>query len=244
MRYAAYVIALVLGLACAALVVTFCAFAYGAWTIAVAVAIVVFIPIGALLHECGHMLFGAMVHVKTKMHFSVFGSAYCDVWTKRSKGLRGRLIFTSLGGLIVNLLFIALGIVSLSVHAVPVWISLVLPASVYLFVLNVFPCTLGDGDTDGLVAKGFILMDDEAKVTLSVMAVQADVENGTSLDRIDRSRLEDLPQIQEDSPAYMALLQLKEQYYTSTGEEEAAARCHARLERLREDTEQTVDPAD
>ncbi|MCD8306760.1 MAG: hypothetical protein LUD51_00820 [Clostridia bacterium] len=238
MRYAAYITAAVLGVACAALVIVFCAYAYAWWIIAVALAVVIFIPLGSWLHELGHKLFGAMAHVKTRMHFSVFGSSYCDVWTDRSKGLRSRLITTSLGGLAVNLLCIILGIIALSVHAVPVCISFVLPASVYLFVLNAFPCTLGDGDTDGMAVLGLIRLDDEAKVTLAVMSVQADAESGTPLEDIERERLEGLPQIQEDSPAYIALLKLKEQYYTATGDEDAASGCRERLEALKEYTEE------
>ncbi len=237
MRYAAYITAAVLGIACAVLVIVFCAYAYAWWIIAVALAVVIFIPVGSLLHELGHKLFGAMAHVKTKMHYSVFGSTYCDVWTTRSKNLRSRLTVTALGGLVINLLCIILGIIALCVHAVPVCISFVLPASVYLFVLNVFPCTLGDGDTDGMAALGLIRLDDEAKVTLAVMSVQADVESGTPIERIAGERLENLPQIQEDSPAYIALLQLKEQYYTATGEDWLATRCRERLESLREYTE-------
>ncbi|MCD8285707.1 MAG: hypothetical protein LUD50_00550 [Clostridia bacterium] len=238
MRRAAYITAAVLGVACAALVIVFCAYAYAWWIIAVALAVVIFIPVGSLLHELSHKLFGAMAHVKTRMHFSVFGSSYCDVWTTRSRNLRSRLTATALGGLAINLLFIILGIISLSVHAVPVCISFVLPASVYLFVLNVFPCTLGDGDTDGMAALGLIRLDDEAKVTLAVMSVQADVESGTPIAEIPRERLEDLPQIQEDSPAYQALLELKEHYYTVTGDATAAARCRKRLEELKEYAEE------
>ncbi|MCD8295284.1 MAG: M50 family metallopeptidase [Clostridia bacterium] len=238
MRYAAYITAAVLGVACAALVIVFCAYAYAWWIIAVALAVVIFIPVGSWLHELGHKFFGAMAHVKTRMHYSVFGSTYCDVWTDRSKGLRSRLAATALGGPVINLLFIILGIIALCVHAVPVCISFVLPASVYLFVLNVFPCTLGDGDTDGMVALGLIRMDDEAKVTLAVMAVQADVESGTPLSEIQRERLEDLPQIQEDSPAYIALLQLKEQYYAAAGDADAAAKCRERLDGLKEYVEE------
>ena len=125
------------------------------------------IPFSVILHELGHMLFGATVKIKAVPHFKLMGASSCTIIPKTDKNLKGRLIFTSLGGLIVNALCIALGIVALTVEAVPVHICALLPFSAYLFLLNAMPFGYSDGATDGLVVCGLIKGDDSSKVMLN-----------------------------------------------------------------------------
>ena len=163
----------------------------------------------------------------------VFGSASCTVVPKTDKGLKGRIIFTASGGLFVNLLFIALGVVALFVPAVPVAISIcVLPASFYLFALNVAPIQLDGGKTDGLVIYELAKNDDNAKVTIAVLTVQAQILSGKSIEEVDEKLLFDLPVIQEDDAAFISLTELRYEYFKAKGNEEQAQKYKQRLDGL------------
>ena len=202
------------------------------------VVMVLSFPVLSLLHELGHMLFGALVKIKAVPDLNkkvVFGSASCTVVPKTDKGLNGRIIFTASGGLFVNLLFIALGVVALFVPAVPVAISIcVLPASFYLFALNVAPIQLDGGKTDGLVIYELIKNSDSAKVTLAVLTVQAQVLNGKKIEETDENLLFGLPGIQEDDPAFISLTELRYEYCKAKGDTEQAEKYKERLEQLKE----------
>ena len=195
-------------------------------------------PVLSLIHELGHMLFGAVVKIKAVPDFNkrlIFGSASCTVVPKTDESLKGRIIFTASGGLFINLLFIALGIVALFVPTVPVAISIcVLPASFYLFALNVIPVQFDGGKTDGLVIYELIKNIDSAKVMIAVLTVQAQILNGKKIDEIDENLLFGLPVIQEDDQSFIALTELRYQYFTAKGDTEQALKYKERLEQLKE----------
>ena len=75
---------------------------------------VVSFPLCTLLHELGHILFGAAVKVKavpdSKNFFTFIKETFLNWWDassckiipKSEEGLRGRMIFTAAGGVAVN----------------------------------------------------------------------------------------------------------------------------------------------
>ena len=78
---------------------------------------VVSFPLCTLLHELGHILFGAAVKVKavpdSKNFFTFIKETFLNWWDassckiipKSEEGLRGRMIFTAAGGVAVNFIF-------------------------------------------------------------------------------------------------------------------------------------------
>lgn len=234
MKILAYVLSVIFFIALAGLYGTACWFDYGLWAIAVWAAMIFAIPLCSLLHELGHMLFGAMCGIKAKPHFSLFGSSSCEVVPKKENNLKTRMYFTAFGGIIVNVLIF--GVIGLLVnsHMLPYYCSFLMPANAYLAILNVIPAQLGNGATDGLVAAELIKNTDTAKVMLAVLAVQAQVLNGKPIEEVDEKLLFDLPVIQEDDQSFIALTELRYEYFKAKGNEEQAEKYRQRYEDLKQ----------
>ena len=202
-------------------------------------AAVVSLPVCSILHELGHVLFGAFSKVRAKIGwgsiFVFFKASSCEIIPKTEHGIKKRLIATALGGLVVNIIFIIFGIIALNVSAIPTYLAMVAPASFYLFVINITPVETGSGKTDGLLIAEVINEEDSAKVMLSVLTVQAQILNGKPIAEVDEKLLFDLPQIREDDPAFISLTELRAEYFSAKGDAEQAQKYQSRFEQLKED---------
>lgn len=208
---------------------------YGLIALVLYAAMLLGLPFASFVHELGHMLFGAIVGIKAKPKFSLFGSSSCQIIPKTDKNLKNKVIFTASGGLAVNAIFVILGVIAMFVPQVPMWLAVFMPASLYLFIINSLMCELWNGKTDGLVISEIASGDDNAKVLLAVLAVQAQVLKGKPIEEVDESLLFGLPQIREDDQAFIALTELRYEYFKAKGEEEKAQGCKARFEELKND---------
>ncbi len=223
MRYVAYATAIVVGAGTFAAAVAVCAYEYSLWTIAIAAAAVVMLPVASLIHETGHKTLGLFFSVSAKMRLSLFGASWCEISPKKSSGLKTRIVWTALGGEIFNFLLLALGVVAMCVPAVPLWLCFLLPADAYLFVLNAFPATMPDGDTDTAFIASIVSGDDEGKVSLAVLEAAARLNEGEKIEDLEESLLFDLPQIREDSEAFIQLERLRADWLEAKGDERAEA---------------------
>lgn len=219
------------------------------WIVAVIVGIIMVFsfPLSSILHEAGHMLFGATVKMKAVPDsknflsfiletFLDFGKAQsCKIIPKTDKNLRKALIVTAVGGCAVNALFIVLGIVALCVPAVPTELCLFLPASFHLIAMNAMPFNFDNGKTDGRVVFELIKMTDEAKVMLAVLTVQAQVLQGKKIEEIDEKLLFDVPQIEEDEKSFISLTELRYEYFNAKGDTENAEKWQTRFEELKQE---------
>ena len=213
------------------------------WIVAVAVGIIMVLscPLSAILHELGHMLFGAMVKIKAvpdkgflkDTFLNWWDSSSCKIIPKREKGLRGAVVFTALGGCVINLIFIILGIIALCVPAVPTGLCALLPASFHLLALNALPFSCDNGKSDGEIVIELIKNGDEAKVMLAVLAVQAQVLQGKPIGEVDEKLLFNLPQIREDDISFISLCELRSDYFTAKGDSENAEKWRSRFEELK-----------
>lgn len=211
-----------------------CWFRYGLWAIAVWAAMIAAVPLSSLLHELGHMLFGAMCGVKAKPHFSLLGSSSCEIIPKKQTKLKARIIFTALGGVAVNLLVVLI-LNLLILFDAPAWLLFFAPANAYLLILNAMPAYLNSGKTDGYVIDGFINNTDESKVMLAVLYVQAGLLGGKAIEDTPENLLFGLPQIREDDGAFIALTELRYRYKQAKGEEEEALKYKQRFEELKKE---------
>ena len=208
---------------------------YGLWVIAVCVAMILSLPISSFIHELGHMFFGALCKIKAVPKFSCFGSSFCRLIPKTTRKLKTRVIITSLGGVFFNIAVAAV-LHSLVLFApVPSWLSFIIPSCVYLAVLNIIPAEFYNGKTDGAICVELLNNTDTAKVMLAVMAVQAYVLNGVPIERAGRELLFDLPVIREDDMAFIALCELKSEYFKAAGENDKAEEYRKRFEQLKEE---------
>lgn len=200
------------------------------------------LPLSILLHELGHMLFGAIVKIRAIPHFSIAGSSSCKIIPKTDKNLRGRLICTTIGGLVINFIVIIVGITVQFIiryfsYMWLVWLWLLTfplaTASFFVFAYNIFPNITGNGKTDGLVAYELIKNDDSARVTLSVLCVQAQILKGKPIEEVDEKLLFDVPVIREDDPAFISLTELRYEYFAARGDTEQAKMYKDRFEQLK-----------
>lgn len=191
--------------------------------------------VSELFHELGHVLFGACCKIKTVPKISFTGSSSCLIIPKTEKNLKKRIIVTAAGGCVFNFLLIVLGLLAFSVKAIPVWLSVAMPSSIYLLLLNAFPYINKNGKTDGMVIEELIKNDDNAKVMLAVLTVQAQVLKGKPIEEVDEKLLFDLPVIQEDDPAFISLTQLRCEYFAAKGDSEQAEKYRQRLQSLKEE---------
>lgn len=145
---------------------------YGLYAIAVWAAMLVALPFSSLLHELGHMLCGAMCKIKAVPKFKLFGSSSCKIIPKTDKNLRRKIMFTACGGLIINALLFIFGIVALYVDIIPVWLALLVPSNVYLYIMNAMPVEF-NAKTDGRIFWELLSLNDNAKVMLAVLTVQS-----------------------------------------------------------------------
>lgn len=188
-----------------------------------------------IVHELGHLFFGIVAKMGVKLNrFKLFSSVQsCSVNPKGERGMKGRFIVTVLGGLIFNALVVLLGVVSLFVPQIT-FLSCLLPASFYLLVLNALPFAYASGKTDGLVVAEVLEGESTAKVLLSILTVQAQVNGGKPLAEVDERLLSDLPQLPEDDVNFILLTELRYEYYAARGEEERAQRYLERYNELKE----------
>lgn len=191
----------------------------------------------AALHELGHILFGAISGVRAKpvKLFTFYEPCSCEIIPKVAHGVKKRLIVTTIGGLVINLIFVIFGLVALCVSAIPTYLAMVAPASFYLFVINILPMETGSGKTDGLVIAELVKEEDSAKVMLAVLTVQSQILNGKPIVDVDEKLLFDLPQIQEDDPAFISLIELRAEYFAAKGDAVEAQKYQSRFEQLKED---------
>lgn len=203
--------------------------------IALYFAMIFALPFASFMHELGHMLFGAIVGIKAVPKFSIFGSSCCKIIPKTDKRLKSKVFFTTMGGIFVNVAFIILGVVAMCVEACPMWLAVFMPSSIWLYIINILPFKYSSGKTDGLILTELVKNDDEAKVLLAVLTVQAQVLKGKPIAEVDKKLLFDQPQIVEDDPAFIAITELRYEYYKAVGEEEKANLYKARFEDLKKE---------
>lgn len=234
MKYLACVLSIAFALVFAAL----CAFVswqeYGLWSIAVCAAMLLALPLSSLLHELGHMLFGAICKIKAVPKFKLFGSSCCKLIPKTDKGLKARLFFTALGGVLINMAVALIALVAVRFLKAPAWLTFIIPSNIYLCILNIIPAQFNSGATDGLVCNELINNTDTAKVMTAVLTVQARILNGGKIEE-QEELLFNLPQIREDDINFIALTELRYEYFKAKGDTEQAQKHFARLEELKKE---------
>lgn len=219
------------------------------WISALAVGLIMVIscPLCAILHELGHMLFGAVVKIKAVpegKNFSAFlkqtflnwwDASSCKIIPATETGLRGKVIFTAIGGPAVDFIFVVLGIVALCASSVPTGLCALMPAAFHLLALNALPFNFDNGKSDGEIIYELIKNGDEAKVMLAVLNVQAQVLGGKPIEKIDEKLLFDLPQIREDDESFIALCELRCEYFTAKGDTGNAEKWRTRFDQLKKE---------
>lgn len=194
-------------------------------------AIFVVFPLPLLVHECGHLLFGFLggmrfysffVHwfgfyrTGRRLRFSGkrFTSGETQMFPKNGEHVRGRALFFSVGGIILNLIyaavFLALFFTAPRSPAL-LFFEYFAPFSLAEGFIALYPVELLTGKTDGAVALGILKNSPEEEVMLRVFQAQGILNQGNFSD-FPKDLLFDVPVIREDSRAFLALIQLRYQF--------------------------------
>ncbi len=203
------------------------------WQYPLAVALsVVGLPV--LLHECGHLLFGALAGMKlARFGFHPYTrgpvAGETAMYPKNGKHVRGKFVALTLGGAAVNVaLGAALFLLWLLLPAHPAGCGALSGFMFYEGLRSLLPAELPAGKTDGAVLLGLSKRRPEEEVALRVLTAQGLLYKGKYSD-LPEELLFAAPVVREDLPAYHALLMLQAQYLLAAGKEGEAQQKLCRL---------------
>lgn len=241
MKKLVYAFTAVLSIALAA----YCGYAIGAFSIDVLGAgLETIIPVYILLlflsvifadfaHEGAHFLVGLFCGMDVTMpKIRLFKSSSLTVCPKNANHVKAKMIATASAGLIINFACAAVGAMALFLPRIPVFFSILLPYSFYLFVVNAVPLEYDSGKTDGLVIWELISNADSAKVMLVILKVQGMMRSGTNLADVPETLLLEVPQLPEDDINFIILTQLRYEYYLARGNDSEAYKYFLRYKDL------------
>lgn len=193
-----------------------------------------FFPLAAQLHELGHKLFGAAGGMRVKLgKFAVFSPSSCTVTPKSSKNIRRGFILAACGGIAVNFIFAAAGIICICFGGGAALASFIAPSSLYLFIINAVPTGSGTNATDMRMIIDTAENTPEWQVLERVLTIQGMLSEGMTIEQVDEELFFSVPQIMESEPSFIMLVSLRADYYAAKGEEENAKKWGDRLESLK-----------
>ncbi len=192
--------------------------------------IVLSLLVGIVLHELGHLIFGLIggmkfraislpfvkisrVNGRLKLSFFLNSKFFgmCEMYPFDGSKATKAFAFMAAGGPIGS--FAALGVSVLFLALVPVvgyYASIILgiasPVLFAVFFENTFPLTANGAKTDGAQLIDMVNKTPSAQVLAAVLTVQALYAEGLSPAECPKELLADLPQLQEDDPSYLFLL--------------------------------------
>ncbi len=203
----------------------------------------VLLPLNVLIHELGHILFGAICGMKfvsvkfgrftffreghkLKCGFSFLNNTAgeCALFPKSPSHVRGRFLAATLGGALLNFSYaivFALLYFFAPRHPALLFFEMFAPLSLMEGIAALIPIELPAGKTDGLVAAWLAKRNAEEEIVLRVLEVQSILYRG-EFSAIPPALLFELPVVREDLPALHALLLLRMQYLLWQGEGEKA----------------------
>lgn len=211
--------------------------------------------LATVFHEVGHLIggkkagfeFSSMViwflkwtkgKKRIKFSFTSFGAeaGYTEMIPTTTDNMDKRLKKMTSSALIASFTLILLGVVPLIVSGLPVelycFLSMFLPVGVYSFFGNALPMVNEGFLNDGAIISGIKKQDDTVKVALSLLKIQAEMYDGKTPSEIDEKLYFDLPQLPEDDPNFVMLLNARYTYYLDAGNYEMAKMVSERLESL------------
>lgn len=212
-----------------------------------------------ILHEAGHLLFGALcdfsfnsIHIGFIKIYKSCGKIRCTVkelpgsiagmtemLPKNSDNLHKRFLRMVAGGLLFScLVFLALAMCFVFNWRLPFVVYVLtctgLPYAFHLFFYNFLPLDNENLFTDGALLWGLIYKDNSYMTAVNILAVEGYMNLGYTPGQIDKKLYFGLPQLPEDDFNFIILTSYRLMYYIDTCDNEKAAAASDRLSNLLE----------
>ncbi len=202
-------------------------------------------------HELGHVIFATANSLQT-VYCKFFCFRYARKDGKRrfgfanpflpdetqvlpmgSEDMQSRAYAYAIGGLAVEgaflLVLLTACMVCWCLGATAYIAVAMLPYAAYHFLLNLLPVEYPSGKTDALVARGIVKGEATEQTMLNVMRIHGELQVGKSFSEIEESWYFSAPQLAEDEPLYVAILDARYSYYVEKEEYEKAFDCLKRI---------------
>ncbi len=215
------------------------------------IGLAVSVILAPVLHETGHIVFAKINEMqlvyakffcvriyqkqgKVKLGFaSPFAPDETQVVPKTSHNVKPRACAYTLGGLIFSLIalliVLSLAVIFTYFGVTQFYLWGAVPYTAYLFVLNALPLEYASGKTDMLVFIGLKNNYPVEQNMLVAMEIQGKLYEGTSYGKISESVFENLPQLAEDEPLFVVMLDIKYRRYIEMQQIDKAVDCLNRL---------------
>ncbi len=202
-------------------------------------------------HELGHVIFATANSLQTvyckffcfrfyrkdgKRCFDFanpFAPDETQVLPMGSEDMEKRAYAYAIGGLAVEgafLLILATACVVCWCLGATAYIAVaMLPYTAYHFLLNLLPVEYPSGKTDALVAKGIVKGAPAEQTMLNIMCIHGELQAGKTFSEMEESWYFSAPQLAEDEPLYVAILDARYSYYVEKEEYEKAFDCLKRI---------------
>lgn len=202
-------------------------------------------------HEWGHVIFATANSLQTvyckffcfrfyrkdgKCRFGFanpFAPDETQVLPMGSEDMKQRAYAYAVGGLAVEGVFLLVLITACVVCwclGVAAYIAVaMLPYTAYHFLLNLMPVEYPSGKTDALVASGLKKGAPAEETMLNIMRIHGELQAGKTYAEMDESWYFSAPQLAEDEPLYVAILDARYCYYLEKEEYEKAFDCLKRI---------------
>ncbi len=215
--------------------------------------------INTFCHEFGHLIAGKKngykfsaltvwffkwkkVGRRTDFCFTMMGNeaGYTEMIPTDASTCKKGFMKMTLGGIVASGVLTVLSIAPLFLtkyipfEAYSIWVVF-LPVSVYYFLGSVLPMSSGGVLNDGAVLRGFKKGTADALVMENLLKIQAESYAGKTFSEMEESLFFDLPQLAEDNPNFINLLNARYNYYLDKEDYENAKKTSDRLIKLAED---------
>jgi len=196
------------------------------------------------IHELGHLIAGKRNGFKfvsitiwflkwkrvgnsVRFSFTAFKDAmgYTEMVPTTIDNLDEKFIRLTRGGVVAN-------VISMFIFAIPLFFTIpyavlcllcpLVPLSLYYALDNILPTDKNGVRNDGGVIFGIKNEDNESKVLLNVLKIQAQMVDGKTPSQVDESLYFDIPQLPEDNQYFINMLSLRYNYYIDKGDFENA----------------------
>ena len=215
------------------------------WYVAVvlgSVGMAVTVYLGIVMHETGHLVFGLIGGMKFRSISFPFVKIYaadekikvsftgataflgaCEMYPSGKASPKKAFVWESFGGLAGSFLALLLSALCLALapyisHYPAILFGLASPVLYIILLENAFPAEQGGARTDGGQILAILSGTPSGEVLVAILTIQAALKEGKSASEIPYELLFEIPQLPDDDPNYIFVLNYRYLYALDKGD--------------------------